>query len=150
MDQLFNGLPLPDASDKALVAKGYVIAIQGYPEWAIADAVRNYIRGIVPGQSLKYSPRAPELSAVIRKALEHVYDDIARTRREAEHRKEQAGLRRVETPVKTEPKLGAVLEENVGHAEWQAYAKARKYPAGALWIARTGRVHAPHTENACV
>lgn len=130
--------------------KGYVIAVEGYPEWALAEVVREYLRGTVPGQSKKYCPRPPELSAVIRKALEHVYEDIARTRRDAEYRKEQAGQRRAEPPVKTEPKLGAVLEENVGHAEWQAYCKARKYPAGALWIARTGCVHAPHTENACV
>lgn len=133
----------------SLVMKGYVIAVQGYPEWAINDVVREYVRGTVPGQSKKYCPRAPELSAAIRARLDHVYEDIARKRRETEFRKEQAGLRRVEPQVQAEAKLGAVLEENVGHAEWQAYAKARKYPAGALWIARTGCVHAPHTENAC-
>lgn len=134
----------------SLVMKGYVIAVEGFPEWALGNTIRAYIRGIVAGQSRKYCPRAPELSAAVRKELDHVYEDIARTRREAEFRIERAGMRRVEPPVKTEPKLGAVLEENVGYAEWQAYAKARKYPAGALWIARTGRVHAPHTENACV
>lgn len=147
LNQLFNALPLPDAGEMSLVMKGYVIAVEGYPEFAISEVVRDFIRGNVPGQSKKFSPRAPELSAAIRKRMEPVYEDIARTRREAQARAENSRTRSIQAPAVTPTPLGDVIDRDVSFMEWQANTAARKYPAGAKWIARTGCVHAPIAEN---
>lgn len=64
----------PGATELAM--KGFVIALQGYPEWAIAEAVRAFLRGAVPGASKSFCPKPPELSEAVRGRLKHVYDEI--------------------------------------------------------------------------
>lgn len=140
LHQLFSNLPQKGGDDPVTVMNGYAIALQGLPEWAIGNAVRAFLRGMVPGQDKRFCPRAPELSAAARKELDHVYEDVAKKRREESFRSNDAYRPR---PVRIEPPRGPIVARNVGHNEWLNGARTGVYGLGCSWVARTGCVHGP-------
>jgi len=150
LHQLFASLPQKGGDDPVAVLKGYTIAIQGYPEWAVGNVVRAYIRGTVPGQSKQFCPKAPELSAAIRKELDPVYSELNNEREKAKSRAEVVNFRKTQAPERAEVPKGAVLETNVDHLGWMDRCKRRVHPAGSIWIAKTGTVYAPAKAQAAV
>lgn len=143
LHQLFASLPQKGGDDPVAVLKGFTIAIQGYPEWAVGNVVRAYIRGTVPGQSKQFCPKAPELSAAIRKELDPIYSELTNEREKAKSRAEVVNFRKTMAPEQKETAKGAVLEKNVDHMGWMDRCKRRVYPVGSIWVAKTGTVYAP-------
>jgi len=143
LHQLFASLPQKGGDDPVAVLKGYTIAINGYPEWAVGKVVHAFIRGTVPGQSKQFCPRAPELSAAIRKELEPIYSELSNDREKAKSREEVVNFRKMSAPtVKITPK-GEIIDMNVDHGTWLDRSRRRAYPDGAIWVAKTATVHAP-------
>lgn len=144
MEQLFASLPTKGGDDKALVLKGYLIALQGYPEWAIANTVRAFVRGLVPGASTSFCPRAPELSKAVRGELQHVYDELERDRIAAERRAyEPVNPRRTQAPEREAPPRGKLLATFSTAEEGLKMQRGGKWDAGTVFVYREGKVYAP-------
>lgn len=73
--RLWAGLPLRGGDEPKLVLVAYLAALDGYPLWAIEQAVQHFLRGEVAGQSDKFCPRPPELVAAVRAVLRPLHDE---------------------------------------------------------------------------
>jgi hypothetical protein len=90
--KICNGFRSSDWSDHQAMLAGYLVALEGYPEWAIVSAGRKFMRGEVKGQSLAFSPLPAQLAVAVVAELGPVYremaDRVARDRAARERRRE--------------------------------------------------------------
>lgn len=128
-----------------------MVALEGYPSWAIEAAVRKFLRGQVDGASKAFCPRPPEISAAVRSELEHVYDEIDKAKRKAEFKEGQPAPRgnspfeRMQAKARAENAHLTVLFDDVSHARFLELHKSRQIPVGGKWVAALGIVYGPPT-----
>ena len=141
MRLLWTSLPVKGSHDESamvLLMQAYAIALEGYPEWAIANAVRAFIRGTVPGASRSFCPKPPELAEAVRAQVQHIYDEIDREatrRRQEEQRAAQIEDRRPAQTPEEQRRMGfkmSLLSAGMGMqggADKVAAANAAGLPA---------------------
>lgn len=73
---LCNSLRPIEGSDLDVTLAGYLMALEGCPAWAIANAARRFLQGKVSGQSMVFCPRPPELRVAVDRELAPVHREI--------------------------------------------------------------------------
>lgn len=77
---LFATFPAPQG-DVAAQMQAISMALKGFTEDDVADAVEAFVQGRVPGHNMAFAPTAPQLASACRRAMELRLDEANRHRR---------------------------------------------------------------------
>lgn len=86
---LFKCLPMANGEDdesERILMQGYMLAISGYPKWAVLEARDAFIRGEVGSYTSSFAPNPADLG---REVSRRVNDDHERLRRARKQAREQ-------------------------------------------------------------
>lgn len=132
----------------------YKEAVAELPQWAVEEAVKNFISGKVERKT-DYRPTTEALAKEARRVL-----DEEKTRQDMEEtRRRLAGMRGEATPArhgmspyeKRKERIEAEMQGRPIMARSIDYMTMRRtmrdYPSGSVWVAATGHVYAPENEN---
>lgn len=77
---LFATFPAPQG-DVAAQMQAISMALEGFAEEDVADGVKAFVQGKVPGHNMAFAPTAPQLASACRRAMEFRLDDANRHRK---------------------------------------------------------------------
>ena len=78
LQDLWAAFDTKATEDPKRTTVAYVLALEGQPLWAIREAVKRFVQGVVTAASTKFAPRPPELATVVRNIVQPVRDEVAR------------------------------------------------------------------------
>lgn len=78
---LLSSFPNFQSGDAESLLTAYELAISDYHAADLADAVKAFVQGRVPGHNMAFAPTAPQLASACRRAMEARLDDANRHRK---------------------------------------------------------------------
>ena len=78
---LLSSFPNFQSGDAESLLAAYELAVSGCTEDDLADAVKAFVQGRVPGHNMAFAPTAPQLAATCRRALELRIEESVRRNR---------------------------------------------------------------------
>lgn len=136
LNRIFRALPLRGGDEPAKMLEVYFDALDGYPVWALEQAVTRFIRGGVEKQSTQFCPRPPELARVVQSELQPVHDEIHAASKPRKPEFRRSATMPFETLVEKRKQRFAgrpVLQSGVDYNNFRQLCKAKTFPAGASW-----------------
>lgn len=73
---LCNSMRAPEGGDFEALFRAYIVALDGCPAWAVANAVRRFVQGKVPDQSLVFCPYPPGLRQAVDREMAPVVRQV--------------------------------------------------------------------------
>lgn len=77
---LLSSFPNFQSGDAESLLAAYEMAVSGCSDYDLAEAVKAFIQGRVPGHNMAFAPTAPQLASVCRRAMELRIDEVNRRR----------------------------------------------------------------------
>ena len=77
---LLSSFPNFQSGDAESALTAYELAVSDYTGEDMADAVKAFIQGRVPGHNMAFAPTAPQLASACRRAMDARLDDMRRHR----------------------------------------------------------------------
>lgn len=117
----------------------YVDVLTGVDINILSKVCRNFMAGeyMEAGQKEQWFPSPAEIAYQCKKINAALLSDRAREREIRETVAELTGANKGHKDLSKRE----ILDRDVSHGEW--VTKAKNYPVGSVWEARTGRVYAP-------
>lgn len=78
---LLSSFPNFQSGDAESALAAYELAVTDYHSQDLADAVKAFVQGSVPGHNMAFAPTAPQLASACRRARESRLDDANRHRK---------------------------------------------------------------------
>lgn len=132
LEILWEALPLPTGAKPEMRLTVYIMALQGWPLWAVKEAFKKFIRGEVKGASQKFCPRPPELGGAIYEIMLPYHEEAERKRAAAiaeAKLREQLANRHSEFPPEHRVRMGfkmKVLSRGLALRQVERVAEANK------------------------
>lgn len=77
---LLASFPQFQNGDAETALTAYELAVADYTDADLADGVKAFIQGRVPGHNMAFAPTAPQLASACRRAMDSRLDDLRRHR----------------------------------------------------------------------
>ena len=146
--RLLNAFPQTTGNYDLLLAD-FVQHLTPFPIEAVDRAVRRFLGGDVPEQSMKFAPSIPECVAEARRCVDYL-EILARPRLPAptyrgngrspfEINQERHRAQHAHLPV---------LFTNINFDQFRRLSADRQIPEGASWVAALGTIYGPEPKRA--
>lgn len=137
---ILSGLPARGATDPNLTKAIYLKALEGVTRHSLEVVTDKIVKGH-SGLEHGFMPSPPELRRECELVMKPINDSELYVR-EVEKAKAEAVVRHRNTSKKDNTKGRSILATGIDHGTWVSKGK-HDYPAGSLWVAKTGTVYSP-------